>query len=249
MGALKFERCLVAGGKEIPVPFDVLTWRTTGRQFTGLKPRQRTDLFVYHWTGANNLAPVMYRNMRLRNVYNGLRLVKHRLSVHLGVDPNGLVHQFADLDMRCAHAGTLDDWNKDGHELSGNATSVGAEFVNPATLVRDPAVATLTAAGVERAVVREEIHGVEQRRTAFTVEQMYVGLELATAVCSHYGLPVQAPMEGGDVLARVLTEPEFERYRGVVPHYCLTVDKRDCGLGMMRAIAALGQRGKLRPAE
>jgi N-acetyl-anhydromuramyl-L-alanine amidase AmpD len=157
------------------------------------------------------------------------------LSVHFCVEPNGNVYQFCDADRRCAHAGSVDDTDRDGFQLSGNACSVGIEVVNPASEMQ-------VARGIRRALVREEIHGVEQVATAFTAEQTASTIALARSLCSAYGLPLDVPMDGENVLETVMPEHEFRTFRGVCGHLNLTTRKRDPGLAILRAIAALSRK-------
>lgn len=235
---------LIAGGRLVRVSCTVMTWRETGLQFRGLRKRDDTRHLVHHWTGGAGPARQVFRTLQSRTGSFGQPL---RLSAHLCVEPDGTVYQFADLDMRCAHAGTVDDWDQDGHELSANAWSIGIEAVNPATIALtkpgEPIKVTLTQRNVTRQLVREEIHGVELTATTFTAEQVKAQLDLTRVICGHYGLPVAVPLEAGDVLARVMTEPEFLAFRGVLGHYMLTRQKRDPGLALMRAIAAMPLRG------
>ncbi len=218
---------LIAGGREIPVACRVKPWRSTGLEFHVPRKRIETRQIVHHWTGGSRPVPQVFETLRHR-----------KLSVHLCVDPDGTVYQFCDLDRRCAHAGTLDDWDRDGHELSGNAWSIGVEAVNPAA-PRSPL------SGVQRAVTREVIHGQAADSTTFTASQMRALLELTRVICLHYELPPIVPMElDGTVVARVLTEPEFEAFQGVLGHYHLTKRKRDPGLALMRAVAAMPFRGR-----
>lgn len=216
---------LIASGKEILTSCTVKLWRETGLHFPVGRRRQETRHLVHHWTGGSRQAPEVFEMWRTR-----------KLSVHLFVEPDGTVYQFCDLDRRCSHAGTVDDWDRDGHEMSANAWSIGIEAVNPA-LPRSPPK------GIQRAVVREVIHGQAVNATTFTAAQTRSLLELTRVICARYELPVAVPMEGGDVLARVLTEPEFEEFYGVLGHYMLTRGKRDPGLALMRAVAALPFRG------
>lgn len=228
----------------MPVNCRVLGWGETGLIFRGLRKREQTRHLVHHWTGGAGPARQVFRTLQSRTGSFGQPL---RLSVHLCVESDGTVYQFADLDMRCAHAGTVDDWDRDGHELSANAWSVGIESVNPATVVTpragEAAKIEVTQRNVTRQLVREEIHGVELVQTTFTAAQVVTLLELTRAICGHYGLPLAVPMEHGDVFARVMTEPEFLAFHGVLGHYMLTRGKRDPGLALMRAVAAMPFRG------
>lgn len=240
---------LIAGGKRLKLDpkFTVRTWEETGLEYRGLRPREETRHGVIHYTQGPHLAPVMFRNLARRLNRFGRPA---KLSVHFCVNPDGTIYQFCDADMRCSHAGTVDDSDGDGHEPSANQWSWGIEVVNPATIfdtAEPPAMVTL--AGVERSVLRETIHGLEHARTTFTAQQTEAVLEMVRVLCAHYQLPVAVPMEHGDVVARVLREEEFAAFRGVLPHYALKRDKFDPGIAPMRAIAALAFRGKDGAAE
>jgi hypothetical protein len=223
---------LIASGRELATSCIVKRWRDTGLHFPVARKRHETRHLVHHWTGGSRPGPQVFQQLQAR-----------KLSVHLCVDPDGVVWQYCDLDRRCSHAGTLDDSDGNGHELSANAYSVGIEAVNPAI----PKVPT---GGAPRAVVREVIHGHAANATTFTAAQMRSLLELTQVICAHYDLPLDVPRDpDGAVLTRVLSEPEFESFRGVLGHYMLTRRKRDPGLALMRAVAALPLRGKDGAAE
>jgi N-acetyl-anhydromuramyl-L-alanine amidase AmpD len=234
---------LIAGGRALATTCHVVGWQESGYQFRGLPTRATTRQLVLHWTGGSAPAPLVYRTLKSRTGKRGQRL---NLSVHLCVEADGTVYQFADLDARCAHAGTVDDSDHDGHELSGNAQSVGIEIVNPAIPSDKPQDMTR---GVLRQVLSEKIHEIEIRQTTFTQAQTTAVIELVRVICGHYSLPVAVPMEGDQPMARVMTEAEFSAFTGVCGHYHLTARKRDPGLALMRAVAALPLRGQERPAE
>jgi N-acetyl-anhydromuramyl-L-alanine amidase AmpD len=224
---------IIVEGKTFPVRVRTRDWLDVGASFSTWPRRKSTKYIVEHYTAGANLARDVYRT-----------LVQRHLSVHFVVDPDGVITQFCDADRLCAHAGRLDDSNLDGHQLSCNLESIGIEYVNPANDQR-------ITRGVTREVLIEEIHGVEQRVSQLTSAQVASGLELTSTLCRAYGLPFAVPTEplSGDVLTRVLTEDEFQAFRGVVAHYMLTHGKRDVNVGFMRAIAARPLRGRDGAAE
>lgn len=224
---------IMVSGREVPCDAPVILWEQSGLCFDGLGKRSTTTCVVLHHTGGTNLAPgVMHTLKTRRDRVTGKTL---NLSVHFCIEPNGNVYQYCDADRRCAHAGSVDDTNRDGLQISGNACSVGIEVVNPASEM--PVVR-----GIRRALVREEIHGIEKVATSFTSEQVDSTLELSRSLCAAFGLPLDVPMDGDDVLSTVMPEVEFKAYRGVCGHLNLTTMKRDPGLAILRSIAALTRR-------
>lgn len=214
---------LLISGREIPVKSTVV--RDIAFTFQALPRRKRTTAVVLHWTGGPNGGQQVYRTLRTRG-----------LSVHLCIDADGTVHQYCDLDRLCAHAGRVDDENLDGHQHSANVSTIGIEIVNPAN--RE----TVTR-GVQRALVREEIHGIEQVHSSFTQAQTDAAIDVTLAICGHYGIEINVPMLGNDILPRVMGEAEWLQFRGVCGHFNLTSRKRDPGLALMRTFLALDKRG------
>jgi N-acetyl-anhydromuramyl-L-alanine amidase AmpD len=228
---------ILVSGKEVACDAPVILWEESGLRFDGLGKRSTTTCVVLHHTGGVGMAPQVFRTLKTRTDKRGKLL---NLSVHFCVEPNGNVYQFVDADRRCAHAGSVDDTNNDGLQLSGNSCSIGIEVINPASSVA-------SARGIRRALVREEIHGVEQVATAFTAEQTASTIALCRSLCAAYGLPCDVAMDDQDVLSTVMPEQEFKTFRGVLGHLHLTSRKRDPGLAILRSIAALSRRPSTPP--
>lgn len=233
---------IVAGGKQVPCAVPVLNWAQHGLVFPGLAPRKRTDVVTLHWTGAENPAEVMFANLRKRG-----------LSVHFFIGHKGDVWQFNDADANAAHASGM------------NARAVGIEIQNRANGER-------LQSGIQRALIRETIHGRDVTYTLFTPAQIHAALSVCAALCETYALPWQVPMEpkavtrdktipphlalpngisataGSNervqrVIPRQLTDAEFERFRGVLGHFHRTsVGKKDPGLALLEAVAAFEPR-------
>ncbi len=220
---------IIVGGKEVPCAAPVVTWLEHGLTFRGLGRRKVTNAVVVHHTGANNLSPQVFNTLKTRRDPKTNRVLN--LSVHFCIDPNGTVYQFCDTDLYCQHAGKIDDTDHDGYQASVNAVSVGIEVVNAAD--------TKPQKGIQRAIVREEIHGHEYVGSTFTAEQTASTIHLVQSLCAAYRLPVQVPMAGADVLATVMSESAFHAWRGVLGHLHVTDRKNDPRLSILRAIAAL----------
>lgn len=224
---------LVAGGKELQTACSVERhWPAL--QFKTPRVRKETRYVVLHYTAGTRPAEKMFT-----------KLLGDGLSVHLAVDYDGTVHQYADLDRRCSHAGKLNDSNRDGHEYSGNEHSVGIEVICPGhNLTPAQRDKSEIVAGLARwQILLEEIHGTTLPTAQFTKAQLTAVLELVQAICGHYRLPVAVPMVDGRVISTVMTEPDFLAFRGVVPHFAMRLGKRDCGAAPLRAIAALQLAG------
>ncbi len=156
-------------------------------------------------------------------------LVARGLSCHFLIEPGGRIVQFADTATHAMHAGQANPW------------SIGVEMVNPATPYNRGAD--------YRDLVRETIHGVETRATTFTAKQFVAALALAETLEDAYELPATVPMLNGGVYAEVVPEPVMARFSGHVAHYMLNAQKRDCGLALMRCLAARPLRGQNGAAE
>lgn len=230
---MKMVNYIVVSGKQVLCKAPVVQWTQHKMVFPHLRPRQRTDLVVTHWTGSENPAEVMYQN-----------LIKRGLSVHFYISYNGTVWQYCDADLLAAHAQGMND------------RSVGIEMANRANKVK-------VEHGVERALIKERIHGKDIVYTLFTPAQVKSALALVSALCTAYGLPMKPPMEpvtrmfsqdaikvdGSKepvmrVIPRQLTTAEYERFRGVVGHFHKTkVGKADAGIAILDAIAAYDALG------
>ncbi len=213
---------IIVSGQPVYVGREVRVWTESGLGFEALGKRERTTAVVLHWTGGSGLASQVYRTLKQR-----------RLSVHFVIEPDGAIHQHCDSDRRCAHAGSVDDSNHDGHQLSANASTIGIEIVNPAGQIN-------SVRGVKRELVRETIHGRDLLYTMFTAEQVKSALALTEPLCRAYGLPFEPFMKDGRVWPTVMSESEYASFRGVLGHFQLTRRKTDCGLALLRAIAASG---------
>jgi N-acetyl-anhydromuramyl-L-alanine amidase AmpD len=151
-------------------------------------------------------------------------LVERNCSVHFVIDPDGSVFQHCDTFTLAAHC------------KGANPFSIGIEIVNPATEVSKETP--------PRALTREVIHGVDQVRTAFYPAQVKAALALTAALCTQYMLPMRVPMAGADVLATVLTPGQLAEWTGVLGHLHVNRQKADCGLMLLRAVAAHSLRGR-----
>lgn len=230
---------IIVNGEPVYCGAPVKLWTETGLFFAGLPKRTETKFVCAHWTGGSNSAPGVFQTLRTRTNPQGKRL---NLSVHFCVNPDGTIYQFCDADRRCAHAGSVDDSDHDGHQLSGNAKSIGIEAVNPAgPKVTDKA---------HRELLKETIHGEDIVYSSFTPEQVVSYLLLIQALCHAYDLPLTVPLDAsGHVLAGVMDEPSFAAFTGVIGHFHLTERKRDPGLALIRAVWALSAPVDLRGRE
>lgn len=208
---------VIVRGQRVPCAVPVEPWTVNGLGFPGLSLRKRTDLVTLHWTAGEGAAEQVHRTLRQRS-----------LSVHFVIDQLGHITQHCDAEMLCAHAKGMND------------RSIGIELVNRANgdANRVP----------KRALLKETINGRPVTYTAFLPAQVKSAIALCLTLCEAYGLPFDVPRvsPGGDVLARRATPAEFASFRGVVPHFWWnTAGKNDCGLALLRAIAAFDARGRI----
>lgn len=208
---------IIVGGRPVACAVPVEPWTVSKLGFPGLKPRRRTDLIVLHWTGGEGGAERVHRTLRERG-----------LSVHFVIDQLGHITQHCDADTLAAHAKGMND------------RSVGVEIVNRADANQN---------GMPpRPLLKERINGRDITYTAFLPAQVRAAISLCLSLCEAYGLPFDVPRiaPGGDVIARSATEAEFQAFRGIVGHFWRThAGKSDCGLGLLRAIAAFDTRASI----
>ncbi len=159
-------------------------------RFESLGRRTETKAVVLHWTGGEGGGAQVFRVLKERG-----------LSVHFLIDRQGVVWQYADAALRCAHVGP------------GNARTIGIEMTNAAngkSTVYPPYV--------------ETIHGKRFRCTPFSPEQTATAKVLVKALCDAYGLPFATPS-----ISTVLEPKVLREYRGVLGHFHFTRRKVDPG--------------------
>lgn len=200
------------GGRAIDVEATVRTWRTQPKlSFPRLRMRQQTNAIVIHHTGGVGDAAQVHQTLLARG-----------LSVHICVNADGLIVQYADCETRCAHA------------KEANATTIGIEVVNPAT--------PESKGEPPRVVLIETIHDIAVKHTAFTLEQVRAVYALCQALCGAYKLPMVCPMDGAHVLATVMSDEQKASFRGITGHLHWSLQKTDPGLSVLEAIAARPNR-------
>lgn len=208
---------LIINGERVSVPFPVVTWdEPGGLSFYGHGGWQKrhdpsgkgVDLFVLHWDGCTSARQCFHV------------LLERQLSVHLMLDGDGTVYQALDLAEACAwHAGDV------------NGRSVGVEIQNPVELHRNqwqkPARPIVNDAGVNgsHAYDHLDFYDVQKQRV----------VELAEALCTHFGMPRALPVDDQGAVLRGLGPVGF---RGVCGHYHVAKSKPDPGLTLWPALQA-----------
>ncbi len=166
-----------------------------------LKP---PPFLVGHWTGGEGGAERVHRV-----------LVSRGLSVHFTLELSGLLVQHADLDRRCAHAGS-----------AGNV-GIGVEAVSQGFPSKDGTS--------PRPFDVVTIHGAKVRAVRFTDAQLDAFVALAEWCAKAYGWPRHVPRE-----LRVLSPAELARFRGVLEHLHLSRRKADAGGHFIGALVRAG---------
>ena len=199
---------IIVRGRPIRCLAPVKNWTTTGMHFLARFRTQPTRYVINHWTGSENSAADVFRNMSDRGV-----------SVHFIVDQLGEVYQCADTDARLAHCA----------ENGGNTYGVGIEIINRGH-------GKAPAKGFERVRRTESIHGVKTTYGEFFPAQIAAVIALNEALCSIYSLPLVLPLKDGDVWPGKLPAMVLSRHRGPAGHLHFDDDKPDPGLDLLRRI-------------
>lgn len=201
---------IIIGGARVYCAAPVVLWQESGLAFTGRPRRKQTRVVTLHWTAGEGDAKQVHRT-----------LTEAGSSVPFFVDAAGLIWQFCDADRRTVHC---PGWN---------STGVGIEIQNRGTALTVP-----LPKGVTRALVHEDIHGREVVYSDFTAPQIVSVMTLVRAVCGHYHLPVQVPVDRrGQVITGVLSTLEAARFTGVCGHYQAPgTTKNDPGPRILRLI-------------
>lgn len=218
-------RYLIVRGAQVDVPFDVESYRDTGFEFVG-RPRTLTRMVVLHATGAENPPAAMYHNMQTKiSAFTGK---KTPLSVHFCVDQKGVIHQMADTETRCVHAGPA------------NASSIGIEFICRGAGLKLPS------RGVKRDRVTETIHGEKVTYDELLPAQIESGLRLVETLCGLYALPLKVPEDvSRNASSNEMSEAQFALFAGVCGHLHVPLEdkvKVDPGMRILRAVQARGRQ-------
>lgn len=206
----------------------VIDWHEHGMRFEpGKGARQRTrepDLFVAHWTGAENPATTLYNtliNHKVKDKDTG-KMRPAPLGVEFYIDPDANVYQFADP----AHVDTFDAGDY-------NARSIGCEIASFGHRVPK---------GKKRNTASQEINSKRYDVAVFTPEQMRAFVFLLAAVLRWFPkIPMRVPRDAtGTIIKRTLTKEELATYSGVVGHFHLTERKVDPGLEPFEVLSECG---------
>lgn len=211
------------GGAAVRCEAPVMHWKESGLAFPVQRMRTQTRWIICHWTGSENKAPTIVRNMMAR-----------RVSVHFICAQDGLIFQLADANARLAHT-LSDDDDEHGNPLGdGNSFGVGIEFVNRGHDLRMPDH------GFKRALLEDIVHGRRVRYGRMTRPQIASGIALATALCRAYRLPMVVPRDArtGRVYGSKVPPSVRARFSGVCGHYWFNSQKVDPGVDLLEQIGA-----------
>ncbi len=204
------DAAIIIGGARVVCAAPVVLWQESGLAIEQRPRRRSTKQIVLHWTAGEGDAQRVHRVLR-----------ESGNSVPFFVDAAGVIWQFMDADRQGVHC---PGWN---------ATGIGIELQNSGSAldVRLPK-------GVVRAEVEETIHGRRVRYSDYTPAQVVSVVTLVRALCAHYRLPVQVPVDRrGQVITGVLSTLEAARFTGVCGHYQTPgATKSDPGPRILRLI-------------
>lgn len=210
---------IIVGGAAWPCGLPVVPWDESGMYFAAAtRTRAATRWIVNHWTGSENTARDVWRNMSTHRDRTGKL---QPLSVHFIIDQLGVIYQCSDAETRCAHA----------PDLGGNSYGVGIELINRGHGLRLPAK------GFRRELRTETIHRANVTYGAFFEPQIIAAQALNRALCAAYALPLEVPRApDGSIVTNMLTTGQAEHFRGVLGHYHLDPVKPDPGVALLAAI-------------
>lgn len=174
---------------------------------------------VLHWTGGQGDAAQLFRVLR-KTI--GPR-TPDGLSVHYGVQSDGLLTQYAPDSLVCLHAGEVND------------DSIGFEVTCPGY------PGSASRAEAKRGIVRTEyvdrIRGRRIRMLDYTAAQMATVTREVERLCAHHGIPRRVPTEAdGSLMRRQMTPRELAAYAGILGHYHCHDEKNDPGTAPLEAL-------------
>lgn len=192
---------LIANGVDIAagtaLEDQVHSWDEHGLQFTGKKseknnrPRSiKPNLMVFHWSGGEGSYERIFKT-----------LTKRKLGIHLYIDYDGDIYQYADLwTVACAHA----------HRA--NARSIGCEMQNLG--LGD------STKKFPRGKILMEGHGRHYNGLSMTSAQLESMHALTELVTKSLGIPFKVPTapDGHGPLLDYLTPKQQQTFAGVAGH-------------------------------
>lgn len=210
-GKLSF-MALLYKNQDISGDLKVLDWNDHGLEFVigkdGIRKRHhdRTpNLFVGHWTAGEGSHKSCFSTLR-----------KRHLSVHLFIDSDGVIYQFADLDLAAFHAGIV------------NERAIGVEIQNrgvPPTHEKTP-----------RAIYEAKVQGAQRQLLEFYPAQVTAFCALAERFAEVGFFPRKIPR---DPLGSILAHQDVSvanYFTGVCEHLHVSSHKIDSGLQLVKAL-------------
>ncbi len=208
---------LIYRGEDISHGLPVLDWTEHGMKFPTRRMRRAPTLYVQHWTGGEGDAARIFRVLK-----------KRRLSVHLAIEQDGTIYQFADLADRCAHAGMV------------NFRSVGVEIANRGvpprsrSLPRGSRPRTRSWGKWKREVYEDTIRRRKIKMTRFYPEQIESAVRLAETITALIpSIPKAVPKTEDGELLRGTPHWVRRRFKGVAGHFQLSTNKIDPGTDLL----------------
>ena len=145
-------------------------------------------------------------------------LKKRKLSVHFLIDNDGTIYQIMDTNHVAYHAGNR----------KVNNASIGVEISN-AFYPRYQSTYVQKGFGERPIMKGAKVHGrTLEDHTGFYPEQVEAFKKLAESLNKHYNIPLETPMENGDMKTVVDQSARKALFKGVVNHFHITTLKIDC---------------------
>ncbi|MFN4243508.1 MAG: N-acetylmuramoyl-L-alanine amidase [Tepidisphaerales bacterium] len=202
--------------------------------------QKHVDQFVIHY----DVCGVSRQCFRVLHDLRGL-------SVHFMLDIDGTIYQTLDLKERAWHAGKANDRsigieiaNMGSYSLRESIAPLmewykkdasGQTYIQiPARLGGESAVRTrgVTFRPARNDMVVGQIHGITQRMYDLTPQQYDALIKLTAALCDIFPqIQPDAPRdENGQVIMTVLSDEQFQNFKGVLGHFHVTREKVDPGV-------------------
>lgn len=170
------------------------------------KNRREVSMLMSHWDVC----------LSSKICFNVLK--KRKLSVHFLIDNDGTIYQIMDTNHIGYHAGNR----------KVNNASIGVEISN-AFYPRYQSTYVQKGFGERPIIKGAKVHGrTLEDHTGFYPVQIEAFKKLAESLNKHYDIPLETPLDNGDMKTVVDSSARKALFKGVVNHFHITSRKIDC---------------------
>ena len=205
---------IICSGQGVPINWekvvnlmdnDSLALPASCHEYSGHEVRKPT-MIVTHWDAALS-ANSCYKILRNRGI-----------SSHFVIDNDGTIYQMVDTQNAAWHAGIY----------KVNQTSIGIDFSN-AYYTKYQKYYEKKGHGPRPVLTESQVHGTTlDAHLGYYPVQVEAYKALVKSLSDHYDIPLECPMESGELITTVHEPSVAAEFKGVVSHYHLTKRKIDC---------------------